>query len=504
MLCLLLGSQVYPVPAKPVNAALTLWSPLAPGISYREFFLPGPNRAYVARLERSNPQAIIESGIAQGRLSGGLETVRQIAERYDQSLGAWGGKWGTRNQVVVAINGSFYDPETGIPRGGQVQSGWYAKHFEELQNGSGFAWTLDRRAFIGGCVVHRPAKQLITFLNSGQTMPFDDINLARGKNSLVIYTPQFDAATPKEEQGVEVQVQMSQPMQLVPLPEMVTGTIRQVFHNQGSTPLPFDSLVLSASGAAADRLHALAQIGAQVGVSQEIKHFQPDCKTPNPDSWTRTYASISGSFTLLRDGVLQHTDDLGALVHNPRTAIAFNQDYVFFIVVDGRDSLRSRGKSIVELGIFAKMTLGATWAIAQDGGGSSTMVVNGQVKNHPNADLKDQPGSSLSNGRLNAPAMKDTERAVANSLFMAVQLPKEISIRFRAGDRIAIIGSDPVNLRLGPGTNYAALSTLPPNTEGVVVDGGLLNGVLAKGTYWWKAAFGDLTGWVSEDYLVSR
>ena len=30
-----------------------------------------------------------------------------------------------------------------------------------------------------------------------------------------------------------------------------------------------------------------------------------------------------------------------------------------------------------------------------------------------------------------------------------------------------------------------------------------LNGILAKGVYWWKVAFGDLTGWVYEDGLVS-
>jgi len=28
-----------------------------------------------------------------------------------------------------------------------------------------------------------------------------------------------------------------------------------------------------------------------------------------------------------------------------------------------------------------------------------------------------------------------------------------------------------------------------------------LNGILAKGLYWWKVAFGDYEGWVSEEYL---
>ena len=36
-----------------------------------------------------------------------------------------------------------------------VQSGWYAKRFDDLGGGSGFAWKLDRSAFIGECVDHR-------------------------------------------------------------------------------------------------------------------------------------------------------------------------------------------------------------------------------------------------------------------------------------------------------------------------------------------------------------
>jgi hypothetical protein len=49
------------------RAAATLWQPLAPGIEYREFHLPGPNHVYVARMQRLNPQVTLESSIGQGR-----------------------------------------------------------------------------------------------------------------------------------------------------------------------------------------------------------------------------------------------------------------------------------------------------------------------------------------------------------------------------------------------------------------------------------------------------
>ncbi len=179
-----------------VRAADPLWRPLAPGIDYREFFLPDPNRLYVARLQRDQPQAILESSIGQGRLSGGSETVREQAERYDQALNAWGGEWGARNQVVVAINGSFFDTETGVPWSGQLQSGWYAKRFTDRQNSSGFVWTRDRQAFVGTCVLHRPGRQVVTLPKTGETFPFDGINVPRGENDLILYTSQYDAATP--------------------------------------------------------------------------------------------------------------------------------------------------------------------------------------------------------------------------------------------------------------------------------------------------------------------
>ncbi|MCX6072132.1 MAG: hypothetical protein NTU91_14970, partial [Chloroflexi bacterium] len=118
------------------------WQPLIEGIDYREFLLAGPNRAYVARMDRANPDLIIDSGIALGQLGAGKETVSQMAPRYDQAINAWGGTWGSRNRVVVAINGSFYNTSTGMPHSGIVHSGVYTKWYGSLGGSSGFIWTL--------------------------------------------------------------------------------------------------------------------------------------------------------------------------------------------------------------------------------------------------------------------------------------------------------------------------------------------------------------------------
>jgi hypothetical protein len=85
------------------------------------------------------------------------------------------------------------------------------------------------------------------------------------------------------------------------------------------------------------------------------------------------------------------------------------------------------------------------------------MVVNGEVVNSPNAEL-DKPAPSVTPSPAEAAAAPaKIERVVANGMLMVVVQPKEQSDRFQAGQSVSIIDTGEVNLRLGPGTNYAPL-----------------------------------------------
>lgn len=480
-----------------VQGAASLWQTLVPGIEYREFYLSDPNHIYVARMERANPQLALESGIGQGSLVNGAETVRDMAARYDQAINYWGSEWGNRNQVVVGINGFFYDSETGLPFQGQVQSGWYMKRFDDRQNVSGIAWTLDRNIFIAGCVVHPPAKQFITHLRSGERLAFDGINVPRGENDLILYSHHYDRSTHTESDGIEVLVELDSPLLILPEPAMVTGVVRAIRDGLGDTPIPFDHIVLSGSGELVDQMRQMFQVGDQIGNSQEMKQYESDCRTPAPGGWERTYAAVGGSFVFLQEGVVKGFDDLGALLRSPRTVVAYNDRYIYFIVVDGRDRFNSQGMSMVEMAVFAKTQLDVVWGVALDGGGSSTMVVNGQVKNQPNIELSLQPQTGDPDQR------PITERVVGNSLMMVLVQPREASGKFSIGDQVTTTRD--VELHLGPGTNYSVLTTMPANIQGVILEhANDLNGVLAKGSYWWKVAFGEVTGWLQEDGLVGR
>src|SRR4030043_1724257 len=222
------GSASAAAPADDPN-----WELIAPGIEFRQFQLSDPNNVFVVRMDRSNPTVTLESSIAQGKLSEGKETVSAMYTRYDQALNYWGGSadpptWGMRNQVIVAINGSYFDLGTGIPQGGQVQSGWYAKRFDDMGGWSGFAWKLDRSAFIGECVSHLPWNQFITYPATANIQRIAHVNDPRGVNELVIFTPQYNSRTGTDNLGVEGLVEMTRPTMILPQPAYHSGIVRQI------------------------------------------------------------------------------------------------------------------------------------------------------------------------------------------------------------------------------------------------------------------------------------
>ena len=455
------------------------WTPVVPGVDQREFSLPGPNHAYVTRMDRANPDLTIESGLPWGMLSGERQTVSEMAAHYDQTLSAWGGTWGANTQVVAAINGSYFDLGTGEPNSGMVVGGWYTKMFSDLGGWSGLAWQSDRTAFVGACVDHADSAQTITNLINGNQLAIDGINTKVKDDQLVIFTPLYDAFSPGQKNGVEILVGLYQPLGLRSSKEPTIGTVLSVHSGQARIPIPFDAIVLSARGFAAKELLEFAKAGDVLSFSLEIRHYEPDCRTPSTFDWVGTYTSIGGTLPFLREGKIIPFQDEGASQKHPRTAVCFNDDWFYFVVVDGRNSSYSVGMTIPELASFCKDQLEATWGVNEDGGGSSTLWVNGEVINQPSGE---------------------DERRVANSLMIVSVAPMQRSAALSSGS--SVVPRYATNLHLGPGTNYPAITSVAEGIEGVVLPNlAGLNGVFAKGTYWWKVSFAGTEGWVDEASL---
>ncbi len=524
------------------------WQVVAEGIEYQKFHLttPRPIDVFVTRMAFDSTiptYNIIDTSIALGKNSGGIETVRDQASRSDQAVNNWGGQWGNRNDVVAAINGYFFDnqsasPTYGVPWSGQLQSGWYTKRFDDRVGDAGFVWlmTLDPGdglprvdPEIESCVYHVEDKQYVLFQNDSLIPYLDAVNITPDGEDLILYTPQFDATTQTSSADVlEILVEMTKPAGPLLAPGAL-GYIREIRDQQGSTPIPFDHVVLSAWGS--QRTAILAKInqgtiavGDQIGFAQKIK----DCDEPRLD-WQYAYSGMAGDYHFINHGVIRtdfHNSD--AYVPNARTAIAHNHEYIFFIVVDRWNPGVSEGMTIAELASFADQYLYASAssmdAVTMDSGGSATMVVNGVVVNNTTCNFSDCRVSTDETPYWDAPEIYrispdlyvntteggyglvvdqltgTIEPLVANGILMVKVEPKEQSLQFSDGESVTLRAN--AEVRLGPGTNFAGLDSQPMGAVGTIQNPlNPVNGVLAKGAYWWKVNFGNVIGWLEESHL---
>lgn len=95
-----------------------------------------------------------------------------------------------------------------------------------------------------------------------------------------------------------------------------------------------------------------------------------------------------------------------------------------------------------------------------------------------------------------------SEREVANGLLMVEVQPAEQSNRFSPGEPVELLS--PTEIRLGPGTDYGVLASRAQGSTGVILptlQG--LQGIRAKGEYWWPGVFLGVEGWVAERTLSS-
>lgn len=493
------------------------WKNLSPGIDFQVFQLPDPNQVFVARMERENENVTLESGLALDRLAYGRETVRDIAKRYDDSLNYWGQEWGWRSKVIVAINGYYFNPEMGTPWRGQIQSGWYIKRFDNFQNGSGLVWKFDRDIFIGGCIFHPPSKQTISFENN-QFLNFNGINQPREENQLIIYTSHYSDTTGTDNNGVEVLVEISHPLYLGTNSVPNIGTIKDIFDQKGSSFIPFDAVILSASGTARIELLKNIEIGQKIKISQRVVHYQHDCRTPNSNDWSNIYTGIGGDFVFLKEGETQSFDIGAANVRAPRTAVAYNDQYIYFIVVDGHNPGVSVGMSMWELAEFSKSYLKAEYGISEDSGGSSTMVVKGKVVNNTFCNFNDC-AALLAEKPSQTSVITDTipqefnstpalitgyqtisESLVGNILMMANVYPPIKSKTLEVGDTTNT--KTPTELFLGPGMNYPSRTIVPRFSNiKIIAPSKDINGIYSQNSFWWYVEYNGIEGWVEENNI---
>lgn len=471
------------------------YKPIAPGLDYEERILPGPVKVYIARADRTKDTWTIDSMIAKGTIKGARETVPDMARRYNDTVNFRG----QRYDVKLAINGSYFNLSSGTLFGGQIIGGWFARRFPEYGGGSGFVWTLDRKAMVGGNV-NNAAKLQQAIFPDGTALKLDKLNEPLGNDELGLYTWHYAERTDAGDQPVEeAVVAMSAPACIMPDNGGTPGKVTEYRKGHGGTPLLYDHVVLAARGKAAQRLNRLAARGnPEVRIDLALKDFGSVDIGLAPAGWRGAYASIDETQYLLVNGKVTRQWEKkaaqyakegkkhGSVVKDPRTLVAFNDRYIWFVVIDGR-STESIGMTFTDAGEFCRTDLKAAYAVNQDGGGSSTMWVDGEVRNNPSGKVNVDKAGQL--------------RAVANGYLMAAVEPAKRSTAFKTGAAVATAA--PAELRLGPGTHFGVATTLPANAPGRLIAHPLA-GVQAKGKFWWPCRFTDAEGWLPEESLPGK
>lgn len=204
----------------------------------------------------------------------------------------------------------------------------------------------------------------------GTALPIAGVDVERGENNLILYNHFYGTSTHTNEYGQEYTVRNG----------------RVVSLQTADSAIPADGMVISVHGTAKDAF-AGVKVGDAVRVQEDYGAALQGAQT-----------IIGGGPTLVRDGqvlVTAREEEFPSdIAHGraPRTALGILPNHhVLLAVVDGRQS-HSIGCTLTELGALMKK-FGAVDAINFDGGGSSEMVVGGQIQNSP-SDGAERPVAS--------------------------------------------------------------------------------------------------------------
>jgi hypothetical protein len=171
------------------------------------------------------------------------------------------------------------------------------------------------------------------------------------------------------------------------------GSVTEV-RDRGGAARPPRSWALQGTGEEAEWLRRAARVGGTLRVTTELRDSR-GARVP----LARGDFAVNGGPMLVRGGkILIDADRDGLVRHqpgadnfffgwvrqrNPRTMVGVDTSgRVLLVAVDGRQAGRSAGLSILEAARVMR-ALGAVSAMNLDGGGSTTMVLEGKVVNHP-------------------------------------------------------------------------------------------------------------------------
>jgi len=332
---------------------------LAPEVVHKEFRVPAP-------------LAVIN--VLEVRLGGRVELAstkagKRLAARAPLSalLRAAG------PTAIAGINGDFFS-EAGMPIGLHIVDGQVVK--------SGGRSPVGGMTASGKPFMDRVGLEAPVFIR-GRAVPVNGFNRGRGQDELIAFNSFFGESTHTNRWGSEVTLRiLSTPCVNDTITAVVVGV-----DSLGNRPIPSGGMVLSGHGRAGEALRQMCVVGDTVRTWVGLVPLKERV------SW-----AVAGGPRLVRNGQIATSEIEAwgngsfAAGRHPRTAVGFSADsaLVYLVTVDGRQPDYSQGMTLMELAEFL-VQLGVHQALNLDGGGSTTMVINGKVVNRPAEDGEERP-----------------------------------------------------------------------------------------------------------------
>jgi hypothetical protein len=288
------------------------------------------------------------------------------------------------DRIPVALNADFFDLRTGANENNQVIDGlvWKANpvtdspfdtfrnsHIQFAVGASGRPY-MDRFSYAG--TLTGPCGRFV----------LDGINtLPRVTDALILFSAAY-ADAPRRD---SVHAPREMALRATPSTGPGLGAL-ELRANGGASAaespasIDRDHAVLAAYGAVGPRLDSIARCTGPLRVSHA---FRPDrgSLTMIVGGWPRVVQD--GKSIASAADSLEGTFPRFSAQRHPRSAIGISRDsaVVYLIAVDGRQET-SDGMSLVELGDFL-VSIGVYQGMNFDGGGSTTLVIDGKLANRP-------------------------------------------------------------------------------------------------------------------------
>jgi exopolysaccharide biosynthesis protein len=343
-------------------------------ITIRKGTKNGPLVLHVLDYDMNSQEIKLEHVLANDEIPG-LETVSSMAKRTN-ALAAINGTYFAKSGELLGLL-LYNDNILQSPIG--TRSAFALKHSGEL--------IIDQVSYAGEIE-----------LPSGARCPIQALNRERGLDSVVIYTPAFGSTTKTNDYGMEYIV--------------IEDKITEIRY--GNAAIPTNGYVVSVHGACMKKMADL-EIGDRLIVRHKLD--------PN---WTDVRLAVGAGPQLVKDGniyLTTKTEGFGNDIVSgraPRSAIGITPDrHLLLAVVDGRQPAHSVGMTLLELAKFMQ-ELGVTDAMNLDGGGSTELVVMGEIANRPSDGKERLLGDAL----IFVPSVNPTPAVTITILDSKTNLPQ--------------------------------------------------------------------------------